>query len=101
MPDPSPIEYPVALWDRNVQGTTEVMVHVNEFGDVDSAVISTPSGYAEFDSAALAGTRQLRFTPGKRGDRHVAMWTRVPVRFSQDSTGVPEAVPASEDVHVQ
>ncbi|MEX0908063.1 MAG: energy transducer TonB [Gemmatimonadota bacterium] len=89
MPDPSPIEYPVALWDRKVQGETEVMVHVNEFGDVDSALVSDPSGFAEFDSAAVAGARRLRFTPGKRGDRFVPMWTRVPVRFSQDSAVAP------------
>jgi len=86
MPDPSPIEYPVALWDRNVQGETELMIHVNEFGDVDSAVVSRTSGHEEFDSAAVNGARRLRFTPGRRGDRHVAMWTRIPVRFTQDST---------------
>jgi TonB family protein len=85
MPDPSPIEYPVALWDLKVQGETEVMIHVNEFGDVDSAMVSKASGYAEFDSAAIAGARRLRFTPGKRGDRRIAMWTRMPVRFAQDS----------------
>jgi TonB family protein len=86
MPAPSPIEYPVALWDRRVQGETEVLIHVNVYGDVDSAMVSRSSGYAEFDSAAVRGARQLRFTPGRRGDRRVAMWTKVPVRFAQDST---------------
>jgi TonB family protein len=86
MPDPTPIEYPVALWDRRVQGETEVLIHVNQYGDVDSVLVSKASGHAEFDSAAVAGARHLRFTPGKRGDRHVAMWTRIPVRFAQDSS---------------
>jgi TonB family protein len=86
MPDPSPIEYPIALWDERVEGETEVMIHVNEFGDVDSVFVSKPSGHAEFDTAAVRGARQLRFTPGRRGDRRVAMWTRMPIRFSQDST---------------
>jgi TonB family protein len=86
MPDPSPIEYPIALWDQRVEGETEVLIHVNEVGDVDSVQISRPSGHAAFDSAAIRGTRQLRFSPGRRGDRRVAMWLRVPVRFSQDST---------------
>lgn len=86
MPDPTPIEYPVSLWDRGVQGETEVMVHVDQFGDVDSAMVSQSSGYPEFDSAAVTGARRLRFTPGKQGDRRVPMWTRMPVRFSQDST---------------
>jgi TonB family protein len=86
MPDPSPIEYPEALWDRRVQGETELLIHVTEFGDVDSVLVSVASGYAEFDSAAVRGARRLRFTPGRRGERRVAMWTRLPVRFAQDST---------------
>ena len=86
MPDPTPIEYPVALWDQQVQGETELMIRVNEYGDVDSVFVSKASGYAEFDSAAVAGARDLRFTPGRRGDRRVAMWTKMPVRFAQDST---------------
>ena len=86
MPDPSPIEYPIALWDQRVEGETEVLIHVNEVGDVDSVQVSRPSGHAAFDSAAIRGTRRLRFSPGRHGDRRVAMWLRVPVRFSQDST---------------
>jgi TonB family protein len=86
MPDPTPIEYPVALWDQRVQGETEVLIHIDERGDVDSVLVSRGSGYAAFDSAAVAGARRLRFTPGRRGGRHVAMWTRIPVRFAQDST---------------
>jgi TonB family protein len=94
MPDPTPIDYPVALWDRRVEGETEIMVRVNEYGDVDSAYVTKTSGYIEFDSAAVAGARSLRFTPGRRGDRHIAMWTRIPVRFARDSTatvGEPSA----------
>jgi periplasmic protein TonB len=95
MPDPTPVEYPVALWDLRVQGETEVLIHVNQFGDVDSVLVSKASGYAEFDSAAVAGARKLRFTPGRRGDRHVAMWTKVPVRFAQDSSATIGAATAS------
>ena len=94
MPEPSPVDYPVALWDRKVQGETEVLIHVNEVGDVDSVLVSETSGYAEFDSAAVQGARKLRFTPGRRGDKRIAMWTRIPVRFAQDSTatlGAPRA----------
>jgi TonB family protein len=95
LPDPSPIEYPAALWDLRVQGETEVMIHVNEFGDVDSAMVSRTSGYVEFDSAAVAGARKLRFTPGRRGDRRVPVWTKIPVRFAQDSSATLGAASAS------
>jgi TonB family protein len=82
----SPIDYPVELWDRGVEGETQVMVHVSDLGDVDSALVSVSSGHAEFDSAAVAGTRKLKFTPGRRGEKRVAMWTKMPVRFARDST---------------
>jgi TonB family protein len=94
IPDPTPIAYPTGLWDRGVQGETEVLIHIDEMGDVDSVLVSKSSGYSDFDSAAVNGVRRLRFTPGQRGDRRVAMWTRIPVRFSQDSTaslGTPTA----------
>lgn len=86
IPDPTPVAYPQGLWDRGVQGETEIMVHVNEMGDVDSVLVSKSSGYSDFDSAAVNGARRLRFTPGQRGDRRIAMWTRIPVRFSRDSS---------------
>jgi TonB family protein len=92
MPDANPVEYPVALWDRRVQGETLLMLHVDERGTVDSAYVRTSSGYPEFDSAAVAGGRRLRFTPGRRGDHSVATWTQLRVRFAPDSTaslGVP------------
>ena len=43
-------------------------------------------------AAALAGGRRLRFTPGRRGDHSIAMWTQLRVRFAPDSAatlGVP------------
>ena len=86
IPDPTPIAYPEGLWDRGVQGETEVLIHIDEMGDVDSVLVSKSSGYSDFDSAAVNGVRRLRFTPGQRGDRRIAMWTKIPVRFSQDST---------------
>jgi TonB family protein len=85
MPAASPFEYPVALWDRRVQGETVLLVHVTAVGDVDSARVYTSSGHAELDSAAVNGAFKLRFAPARQGDRRVPMWTKVPVRFSVDS----------------
>jgi TonB family protein len=99
MPDPTPIDFPVALWDRQVEGRTEIMVRVNELGDVDSVYVDKPSGFIEFDSAAVAGARRLRFTPGRRGDRHVAMWIRLPVEFARDSTATLGEVTLPENAH--
>jgi TonB family protein len=90
IPGESPFEYPVALWDERVQGETLLLVHVTALGDVDSTYVHTSSGHAALDSAAVAGARQLRFSPARQGDRRIPMWTKLPVRFSIDSlaTGV-------------
>lgn len=81
----APFEFPMALWDRGVEGETILMVHITPVGTVDSAYVHESSGYAQFDSAAIAGAHLLRFTPGRRGDRRVDMWARLPVRFSRQS----------------
>lgn len=94
MPGPSPFDYPTELWDQKLEGETLLMVHVTELGGVDSVYVVQSSGQLAFDSAALRGARQLRFSPGRQGQRRVAMWTRVPVRFNLDTApavGLPEA----------
>ena len=88
MPDASPFQYPIALWDRKVTGETVLLVHVTRDGKVDSVTVFNGSGHAEFDSAAVNGARKLRFVPGKRSARPVDMWTKLPVRFELDSTRV-------------
>ncbi len=82
----SPFRYPIELWDAGVEGEPVVMVHVTNMGAVDSVYLLEPSGEAAFDSAAVDGARALKFAPGRRGDRRVDMWARVPVRFRRDST---------------
>jgi TonB family protein len=89
----SPFRYPVDLWDEGTEGETIVMVRVTPTGGVDSVYVAESSGYAAFDSAAVSGARELRFVPGRRDDRRVAMWARVPVRFQTAGNGArPEDV---------
>lgn len=83
----SPFHYPIELWDRRVEGETVLMVHVTKAGVVDTAYVLVSSGRAAFDSAAIAGSRDLRFAPGRRGDDRIAMWARLPVRFRLPAAG--------------
>jgi TonB family protein len=83
----SPFRYPIDLWDEGTEGETIVMVRVTPTGGVDSVYVAESSGYAAFDSAAVSGARELRFVPGRRDDRRVAMWARVPVRFQTTENG--------------
>lgn len=85
MPGVSPFAYPLPLWDSGVAGETLLMLHITEHGRVDSVRVVMSSGQPAFDSAAVAGAPKLNFVPGRRGDRPLAMWTRVPVRFQLDS----------------
>ncbi|HUP87776.1 MAG TPA: energy transducer TonB [Longimicrobiales bacterium] len=83
--DAVPFAYPLTLWDNNIQGQTDLALRISQLGVVDSVVISRSSGYAEFDSAAVQGARNMKFTPGKKGQQRVAMWTKLPVRFTRDT----------------
>lgn len=86
MSDTVPFVYPLNLWDHSISGQTVVLLRISELGVVDSVAVATPSGYWEFDSAAVQGARVMRFAPGRQGERRVAMWTRLPVRFARDTT---------------
>lgn len=84
--DSIPFVYPLELWDHHVAGQTVVLVRVDALGVVDSVAVDSASGYPEFDSAAVKGAHKLRFIAARQGDRRLPMWTKVPVRFSRDTT---------------
>lgn len=99
----SPVEYPLELWDRDVEGSTLVRVLVNEEGGVDSAMVMESSGYSELDSAAVQGALSMEFDPATKEGEPLRVWARVPVHFSKDTqpatpggTGNPGGEPARE-----
>jgi TonB family protein len=79
-----PVEYPIRLWDADVEGETLLRVRVTELGTVDSVEVFRTSGYPEFDSAAVRGARLLRYSPARRGEERIAVWARVPVQFIKE-----------------
>lgn len=78
-----PIEYPIALWDQDVEGETLLRVRVTDAGRVDSVEVVQSSGHEAFDSAAISGAHDLRFQPARRNGKRIEVWARVPVRFSK------------------
>ena len=78
-----PIDYPVELWDQDVEGETLLRVRVTDMGHVDSVVVLESSGQQAFDSAAIAGAKDLRFRPARRNGKRIAVWAEVPVHFSK------------------
>lgn len=83
----TPVEYPLELWDANVEGVAVVRVLVNVEGGVDSAMIGEGSGNAALDSAALQGAWEMEFEPALRKGEPVKVWARVPVHFSKPEGG--------------
>lgn len=79
----NPVEYPLEMWDQDVEGETLLRVRVTDTGGVDSIEVATSSGYDSLDSAAVAGVRKLRFRPARRGDERIEVWAEIPVHFSK------------------
>ena len=79
-----PIDYPLDLWDADVEGETTLRVRVTEFGLVDSVEVIQASGYPAFDSAAVRGALQLRYSPARKNGERVSVWAKVPVHFTKE-----------------
>lgn len=79
----APIDYPLQLWDQDMEGSTMLRVRVTDVGAVDSVEVVESSGYAAFDSAAMAGAKAMRFRPARRDGKRIEVWARVPVHFSK------------------
>lgn len=96
----TPFRYPPEAWREGVGGETRVRIHIDRRGRVDSAYVVDSSGHAALDSAALAGARKLEYRPARQGDRPVAVWAVLPVRYPMpaeargaDTTGRPTPEP--------
>ena len=77
-----PFQYPEELWDAGVQGKTTLRIFISDQGTVDTVQVEQTSGHEAFDSAALAGARQLRFQPARQGEQAIAVWRSLPVEFN-------------------
>lgn len=82
-----PIEYPLELWDQDIEGRTVLKVKVSDVGGVDSVVVLESSGHAAFDSAATQGAKELRFNPARKNGKRIDVWAEVPVHFSKRPVG--------------
>ena len=89
-----PFRYPVALYAKRVQGNVTLRLYVDSTGAVvpDSTHVAESSGHVALDSAALLGSRDLRFTPARRRGSAIAVSLLYPVYFRH-----PEAQPLPED----
>ncbi|MFM2094849.1 MAG: hypothetical protein RIS70_1973 [Planctomycetota bacterium] len=74
-------EYPRELLAQGVEGLVKLRVTVSAEGKPGTIRVHQSSGYAEFDSAAIAAVRRWRFEAGRRNAIAVESTIVVPVRF--------------------
>jgi TonB family protein len=79
----SPVRYPPALLAQGIEGRVLLRLFVDSIGTVipDSTRIAESSGYPALDSAALAGSPELEFSPARLQGRPVAAPFLQPVQF--------------------
>ena len=85
----SPIQYPPRLYDQKVEGDVVLRLFVDSTGRLatDSSRVAESSGYPALDSAALSGSRRLRFTPARRHGLPIATTFLQPIEFHHPQAG--------------
>ena len=79
----SPVSYPQRLLEQGVEGTVVLHLFVDAKGGVvrESTRVAESSGYAAFDSAAIAAVPQFLYAPAVRDGTPVATTFLQPVQF--------------------
>jgi len=80
---PPPFRYPATLYASKVQGNVVLWIYIDSLGAVwpESTRVAKSSGYVALDSAALAGSRELRFRPAKKHGAPIGVSINLPVFF--------------------
>lgn len=73
--------YPEAARRKGIEGTTLLRLHIREDGAVDELIVARSAGHVLLDQAAVEAVQRWRFEPARRGDRPVAVWVSLPIRF--------------------
>jgi periplasmic protein TonB len=91
----SPVRYPPALLEQGIEGQVLLRLYVDSAGHVipDSTRIAESSGYPALDSAALAGSPELRFSPALHQGRPIAAPFIQPVQFRSPRTRARHPTP--------
>ncbi|HJQ11264.1 MAG TPA: energy transducer TonB [Gemmatimonadaceae bacterium] len=89
-----PFRYPPALYAQKVQGNVTLRIFISTDGSIvpDSTRIAETSGFTALDSAAMKGSRDLKFEPAKTQGQPVPVSILLPVYFRH-----PDAPPLAGD----
>ncbi len=89
-----PFRYPSEPYAQQVQGNVTLRLHIDTAGRVrpESTTVAESSGNSALDSAAVAGSRELRFRPAIAKGAPMALSVLFPVHFRH-----PDAPPLPAD----
>lgn len=89
-----PFRYPPALYAQKVQGNVTLRIFIDREGAIvaDSTRVAETSGFTALDSAAMKGSRDLKFEPAKTQGIPVPVSILLPVFFRH-----PDAPPLAGD----
>ena len=89
-----PFRYPPALYAQKVQGNVTLRIYIDRDGSIvpDSTRVAETSGFNALDSAAMKGSRDLRFEPARTQNIPVPVSILLPVFFRH-----PDAPPLAGD----
>jgi len=89
-----PFRYPPALYAQKVQGNVTLRIYIDSNGAIvaDSTRVAETSGFTALDSAAMKGSRDLKFDPAKTRGQPVPVSILLPVFFRH-----PDAPPLPGD----
>src|SRR5206468_1628532 len=78
-----PFKYPPALFAQKVQGNVTLRIYIDRAGQIvpDSTHVAETSGFSALDSAAVKGSRELKFEPAKTEGQPVPVSILLPVFF--------------------
>jgi len=80
----TPPAYPEEARRRGIEGTTMLLVRVGRDGEAKEVTLSSGSGSALLDEAAVAAVRRWHFRPAFIGALPVESLVEVPIRFRLD-----------------
>lgn len=81
--DSLPFEYPVALYMQLIDDSVTLRLHIDEYGRPvpESTRVAVPARFAEFDTSAMRGSRDLVFRPAIRAGKPVPYTVLFPIHF--------------------
>jgi protein TonB len=93
-----PFRYPPALYAQKVQGNVTLRIYIDSNGAIvaDSTRVAETSGFNALDSAAMKGSRDLKFEPAKTRGQPVPVSILLPVYFRH-----PDAPPLAGDTIIK